>query len=107
MIIITGVLKRQRQDGTEFLVLQIEGEPEVVVSKASGKPYFTTKRTTVPCTFSESVATTMLGKQMPGIIERIPCEPYSFTTSTNEVIELDFTYTYNPSPAVVEETVLG
>jgi hypothetical protein len=43
----------------------------------------------------------MIGKQMAGSIERVPCEPYDFTIeATGEVMKLGYRWSYVPEGAM-------
>lgn len=51
----------------------------------------------MPATFDEATCQSMVGKQIPGSIQKIECEPYEYTIPrTKEVIELDYNYSYVP-----------
>jgi hypothetical protein len=71
MVTITGLEKRKTADGKEFNVMTLQGSIEVVISKATGKPYLTARKTSIPCTFDEVMAKTLVGQTLPGEIERI------------------------------------
>jgi hypothetical protein len=105
MVKVIGVETRKNSLGEDFTVLVLQGGLEMVQSKETGKFYATARKTTISSTFDEATARSFIGAQMPGIIERKPCEPYDYVTKDGEVIELDFTYMYNPSPNVAEVVV--
>ena len=53
----------------------------------------------ITSTFSEEVAATMLGKQLPGQIIKQECEPYDYEIpDTGEVITLTHDYEYSLMP---------
>ena len=69
----------------------------MVQSSESGRFYATSKKCTVSSTFSEEVAKSLIGKQLPGRIERVETVPYDYTVKeTGEVISLTHTYVYSP-----------
>ena len=108
MVTIIGVEKRKTQDDEEFNVLIIQGGIESVVSKETGKPYITAKRTSVPCTFEDVYAKSLVGSELPGSINRIPCDPYEYQIpNSKDKITLEHTYQYSGDPANIEETVMG
>ena len=76
MVTIIGSEKRKTKTGTDFLVMILQGDIEIAVSKETGKPYLTARKTTIPCTFEESVAKSLIGHQLPGGIERVDVKQY-------------------------------
>jgi hypothetical protein len=97
MVTISAYHTRQNQEGKQFVTLELSGDVELIQSSTTGAFYATAKRCTISSTFSEDVAKTLIGKQLPGRIERVQCEPYEYTNKeTEEVMMLTHTYTYNP-----------
>jgi len=88
----------QKQE--EFVVLELgcfKGDVTLVQSKTTGNFYTTAMKANITSTFSEEVAATRLGKQLPGQIIKQECEPYDYTISdTGETITLTYTYEYTP-----------
>ena len=83
--------------GKSFVSLKVQGDPEFVQSQQTGKFYLTAKTCSIASTFEESVANALIGKDLPGTIERVPSEPYEFTVeSTGEVITRVHRYEYQP-----------
>ena len=107
MVKVTGAEARKNSQGEDFTVLILRGDLEMVKSKETGKYYATTRKTSVSSTFDEQTARSFIGTKMPGVIERVPCEPYDYVVDGGEIIELDFNYRYNPSPNTTEEVVMG
>jgi hypothetical protein len=56
MVTIIGSEKRKTKTGTDFLVMVLQGDIEIAVSKETGKPYLTARKTSIPCTFDECIA---------------------------------------------------
>jgi hypothetical protein len=50
----------------------------VAISKSTGKPYFTARKSFIPCTFDEVLAKALIGQPLPGEIERIEFDEYEF-----------------------------
>jgi len=97
MVTINAYHVRQNQEGKSFITLELLGDLELIQSSTTGAFYATAKRCTISSTFPEEVAKTLIGKQLPGRIERVQSEPYEYTNrETGEVIILSHTYTYNP-----------
>ena len=106
MVTIIGQEKRQTKDGKDFHVMILQGDIEIAVSKETGKPYLTARKTSIPCTFDESVAKTLIGHQLPGGIERVDVKAYEFLVpSTGKKIKLHHSYQYSKEPATVLEVV--
>lgn len=69
----------------------------MVQSQNTGRFYATVRRCAISSTFDEMTAERIVGKQMPGSIERVPCEPYDFTVQeTGEVVKLTYRWGYQP-----------
>jgi len=79
MITITNYHVRNRKDGTPFITLEVAGGLEFIQSGTTGKFYATVRKCSIPCTFNEQVAKTLIGSSMPGQIVRVPVEAYEFT----------------------------
>ena len=105
MVKVIGVETRKNSLGENFTVLIIQGGLEMVKSQQSGKYYATARKTSVSSTFDEETAKDYIGTKLPGAIEKMPCEPYNYVVDGGEVIQLDYTYSYNPSPNMVEEVI--
>ena len=97
MVTVTNYLTRESSDGKKFFVLEISGDVEMVFSETTGKPYATIRKTTIPATFDELTCKRLIGKELPGTIEKAETENYDFTVKdTGEVISLNHSYVYNP-----------
>ena len=108
MVTIVDFEKRKNNLDEEFNVLILQGGIETVISKQTGKPYITARKTSIPCTFGDEFAKNLIGNEMPGSIERIECDPYEYMVpDTGEVIKLTHTYQYSAELATMEETVMG
>ena len=101
MSTISGYALRKSNDGKQFISLQLHGDVEMVQSMNTGRFYATSKRCSMPCTFSEEVAKRLVGTRMPGTIERVQCEPYDYTVpETGEGVTLAHTYEYFPEQPI-------
>ncbi len=108
MVTIVDFEKRKNILDEEFNVLILQGGVETVTSKQTGKPYITARKTSIPCTFEDTFAESLVGSQMPGKIERIQCDEYKYEIpGSKEVIKLTHTIQYSGDPANLEETVMG
>lgn len=105
MVTVKSFAKRQSADGREFITLELVGGLELVQSQATGRFYATVRRCSIPSTFDETVAASLVGSQLPGDVVRIPSEAYEYTIqSTGEVVTLQHSYGYQPPTG---EVVLG
>jgi len=104
MVRIINYKERQREDGTEFYVLELQGGIEMVKSKETGNFYATAKRAFIPSTFNEQTCTGLIGTEMPGSIIKEDCEPFTYViTETGEEITLSHRWVYVTEDAVKPE----
>lgn len=97
MVRIINYKEREKEDGTSFFVLEIQGGVEMVKSQSTNRFYVTAKRATIPSTFDEAVCQSLIGQELPGKVVKVETEPYEFTIKeTGEVIELSHRYEYSP-----------
>ena len=107
MVRIVNYRTRQREDGTDFYLLEVQGGIEMVLSKTSGQYYATAKKATVSTTFEETCKG-LIGTQMSGKISKIQTEPYQYTIrETGEVVTLEHRYIYLPDGVESEEEKLA
>ncbi|MCU7551788.1 hypothetical protein OCK74_21890 [Chitinophagaceae bacterium LB-8] len=97
MVTIINYSIRENGEGKSFVSLELQGDVEMIQSAQTGRFYATARRCTIPSTFTEDIAKTLIGKQIRGRIERVQTEGYEYTVKeTGEVITLTHSYTYNP-----------
>lgn len=97
MVRVNAYHLRQNKEGKQFVALELQGDLEMIQGSESGRFYATAKKCSVSSTFTEEVAKSLIGKQLPGRIERVETVPYDYTVKeTGEVITLTHTYVYNP-----------
>ena len=110
MVTVINYSLKKGKEGKPFVSLELQGDMEMVQSMETGRFYATAKKCSVTSTFNEETAKTLIGKQIPGTIQRIETESYEYTVpETGEVILLQHTYQYvpelkNPVPVKVLET---
>lgn len=112
MLTITDYASRIPKEGNPYFALELtSNDPEVVLSQ-SGKYYITVRKCYMSSTFPESICQAMIGKQFPGSVSKVECEPYEFTIpETGEVITRQHRYEYvpveqsTPEQAVFENAV--
>lgn len=61
MVTIVGFEKRKNSAEEEFNVLILQGGVEAIISQQSGKPYITARKTSIPCTFGDEFAKSLIG----------------------------------------------
>ena len=108
MVRIINYKTRQREDGTEFYLLEVQGGIEMVKSKTSNQYYATAKKATVSTTFDEDTCRGLIGSEFPGKISKIKTEPYQYSIrETGEVVTLEHRYIYLPEDVESEEETLA
>ncbi len=109
MVKIINTKVSLNKKGESFVSLKLQGDPEFVQSSETGKLYLTAKTCWVTSTFDELSANSLVGKELPGTVERVLCDAYEYTVeSTGENILLTHTYEYRPAPipdSVIEESI--
>lgn len=95
MVKIVDFKTYQRNDGSEFCALVVQGGIEAVKSQETNRMYFTARTVNVPCTFSESTCKALIGSDFLGSIQKVEVEPYDYTIpNTGEVVTLTHSYQY-------------
>jgi hypothetical protein len=110
MVTIVSFKVRETLEGKSFITLELSGDIELIQSGTTGNFYATAKKCSMSCTFTEEQAKMLVGKQLPGHINRIETAAYDYTIkNTGEVITLNHTYEYNPEekPKKVPEGILA
>ena len=106
MVTITNYKSATNAEGKEFFMLELMGGVESVQSKETGRFYFTARRATISTTFNEATCRSLLQTKMPGGIEKVAVDPYSYTLpETGESIQLSHSWVYNPNLQTMEEAV--
>ena len=94
MVTVISYDRRESEEGKEFFTLTVQGGLEVVQSK-NGNNYMTAKRLSIPSTFDEQACKLIVGKELPGQIIKLACDPYDYVNKqTGEMITLHHTYEY-------------
>ena len=78
MITVVDTAMRKAKDGREFYVLILQGGLSLVQSQKSGNYYVTLKRCSIPSTFDETRAKSMIGEKVPGSVQKKSCDLYTF-----------------------------
>ncbi len=110
MVTVIDYVKRNSADGKEFFALILNGDLEFIQSAKTGNYYATALKCGITTTFPEQVCKSLIGKTLPGEIQRVEVEPFEFTIEeTGEVITRTHRSKYNPKPnsVTMEETVFA
>ncbi|MBG6110980.1 hypothetical protein IWX84_001862 [Flavobacterium sp. CG_9.10] len=108
MVTIVDYKAFQKENGEEFYSLVVQGGIEAIKSKESGRTYLTARTTTMACTFNEITCKSLVGSQLPGMIQKVEVEPYDYTDrKTGEIIELTHRYEYlSDEDAIINDNVI-
>lgn len=95
MVTIVDCVSRISHEGNEFVAFILQGELEVLTSK-SGNMYVSAKKTSIPSTLELDNAKRMIGKTLPGTIEKVECPAYEHVNSDGELVHLNHRWQYVP-----------
>ena len=106
MVRIINYKEREKEDGTSFFLLELQGGIQMVKSQESGRFYATAKRAFISSTFDELTCEALIGSEMPGKIIKEECEPYDYLIKeTGEEITLSHRWVYAPEESSSSEDV--
>ena len=108
MVRIVDSKKIEKEDGAVFYALIVQGGVEVVVSKETGKPYFTAKKAQMASTFDEETCKSLVGTELAGTIKKVDVEPYQYVNKeTGERMMLSYRYEYvSEEQTILENNVV-
>ena len=108
MVQIVDYKTVQKEDGSTFNSLVLQGEVEAVKSQETGRIYLTARTTRVACTFDELTCENLKGTQMPGNVKKIEVEPYEYVhPNTGEILTLSHRYEYiSEEESIIKENVI-
>lgn len=105
MVTIVNFEPRESREGEQFNALILQGDLETVISKETGKPYITARRASIPSTFDERMCQELIGRKLPGEIQRVDTDPYEYELENGEKIILEHSWEYQPEPVSEEDHV--
>jgi hypothetical protein len=106
MVTVVNYVKRNSGAEKQFNALVLQGEVEMIQSKTSGRFYATARQCSISCTFNDVMCQALIGKSLPGAIEKMECDPYEYTIpESGEVVTLNYTYYYEPTERTMEQEV--
>jgi len=108
MVTIVDFKTYQREDGTTFNSLVVQGGVEAVKSQETGKTYLTARTARVSCTFNESMCETLKGTQLPGNVKKVEVEPYEYAIpNSGEILTLTHKFEYvGEEESILEENII-
>ncbi|WP_378185895.1 hypothetical protein ACE939_12365 [Aquimarina sp. W85] len=97
MVRIINYKQREREDGTTFFLLELQGGIEMVLSKETGQYYATAKKAFITSTFDEATCQALIGSEMPGNVVKKEVEPYTYVVKeTGEELILMHRWVFVP-----------
>lgn len=105
MVTVTGFRTVETEEGEKYVRLVLTGDLEMVKSENTGNFYATTRRATISATFDEKTAQKMIGKSLPGTIERMEVEPYDYELDNGETIKISHRWFYVDAPVEKESSI--
>lgn len=103
MVRIINYKSREKEDGTPFFILELQGGVEMVKSAETGQFYATAKKAYVTSTFDEQTCKALIRTEMSGSVIKKEVEPYTYVVKeTGE--ELVLTHRWVFVPESQEET---
>lgn len=108
MVKIVDYKTYQKEDGTEFHALVVQGGLEAVKSQETNRTYFTARTARVPCTFNALTCESLVGEELPGSIRKVEVEPYEYMIpDTGELISLSHRNEYvGEEQSIVKDNVI-
>ncbi|WP_313004218.1 hypothetical protein [Chryseobacterium gleum] len=95
MVRIISYKARQREDGTTFCALEVQGGIEMVLSQKTNQYYATAKKTFISSTFDEETCKALIGTELQGNVQKEECEPYEYIIKeTGESIIMQHRFVY-------------
>jgi hypothetical protein len=97
MVSVTGFRIVETEEGEKYVRLVLSGDLEMVRSENTGNFYATTRRATISSKFDEDTSQKMIGKELPGTIERVEVDPYEFELDDGTKIQIAHRWIYQES----------
>lgn len=104
MVTVIGYKPVEKEDGTIFFKLQLQGGAEPVMSQSSGRFYLTARTCSIPTTFDEETCKRLVGTTLKGSVIKVETEEYDYKVpETGELISLTHRWEYDPYGLTSEE----
>ena len=106
MVKIIDYKQHENAAGETFFSLILQGEINLVRNQETGMFYATSQNASITSTFDENACKGLIGKEIPGTVAKIPCEPYEYTIrETGEIRTLQHHWAYLPEAVTQEQVV--
>jgi len=106
MVLITGIEQKENAKTSEkYIVLVLQGNAEVMMSKTTGRPYVTARKATLPCALDDQAARALIGQTLPGAIEKVACTPFEVKLPNGKKAKISHTFQYSPEPVAQGEVI--
>jgi hypothetical protein len=100
MVKIIGYSTKENKQGDSFICLQLQGDLVFAQNQETGRFYATAKKCSMTTTFDEETAKGLIGRDIPGTIVKVPCEPYEYVVEeTGEELTLSHRWEFLPEGA--------
>jgi hypothetical protein len=93
--------KTNPKTNESYSVLVVQSDPEVLVSK-TGRAYITTRKATVASSLDDIQANALIGKTLPGTIEKVACTPFEVKLPNGKKAKISTSFQYSPEPVATE-----
>ena len=95
MVTVIEVKERVNRNGEPFHALIVSGGIDIVQSKSTGKSYLTERQARLPTTLDRKKCQSLIGKELPGTISKVPCMPFDYTVpESGEIIRINHRWEY-------------
>jgi hypothetical protein len=93
--------KTNPKTNESYSVLEVQSDPEVLMSKA-GRAYITTRKATIASSLDDTQAKALIGKTLPGTIEKVACTPFEVKLPNGKKAKISTSFQYSPEPVATE-----
>ncbi|RIJ45506.1 hypothetical protein D1614_22830 [Maribellus luteus] len=102
MVTIVDCVKRTSHEGNDFIALIVQDELQIVTSN-SGNVYVAARKASIPSTLEFDEAKMMIGKELPGCIQKVEVPPFEHVNSDGEIVHLNHRWQYVPESHLTEQ----
>lgn len=109
MVTIVDFKKVHSESGRDYIRLIVQSDDLSIVTTDEGRTYVSAPKSSVISSFSVAMAKSQIGKKLPGTIEQVKCEPWTYVDKeTGEQKIYNSRYSYIPeNKEEVEEEALA
>jgi hypothetical protein len=108
MVTIVDYKTYEKEDGTTFNTLVVQGGIEAVKNQETGRTYLTARTARVSCTFDELTCEALKGTQIPGSVKKVISAPYEYAVpNSGEIITLTHRFEFiSEEESILKENVI-